>query len=396
MEVIFLIGLAEAVFLALLIYSKKNKSVADFVLASWLTFIGIELLFYYFFYTKYDLQHPHLLGISVFFPMLQGPFMFIYVSILISEKRVFKKSLIFHALPFLIITIYSIFDFYILPASVKLDYYNEIAVSPPIVYAIGQTLNITLGPVYIIWSLLVLRKHRKNISSNFSYTENINLNWLKYVLLSLGLIWVTVIIVTVLKDLLHIIPENFASASIYISVTVGVFLLGYFGFKQQSIYTDIPLESARATIKQHAQKEKKQDQEIKVDSFRKHEERYGKSGLKEYDADIFLNNLLKFMEEEKPYLDNKLSLKQLAELIGLSTNHLSQIINEKLNKNFFDFINEYRIKEVKRNLCDPKIKHYTLLAIAFQSGFNSKSSFNDIFKRNTGLTPSEFQKSLNT
>jgi len=100
------------------------------------------------------------------------------------------------------------------------------------------------------------------------------------------------------------------------------------------------------------------------------------------------------MEDEKPYLDNRLSLKQLAELIDLTTNHLSQIINEKLNKNFFDFINEYRIKEVKQNLSNPKLQHYTLLAIAFQSGFNSKSSFNDIFKKNTGLTPSEYQKNL--
>jgi len=83
----------------------------------------------------------------------------------------------------------------------------------------------------------------------------------------------------------------------------------------------------------------------------------------------------------------------MAQSLNLSTNHLSQIINEKLEMNFFDFINEYRVNEVKDRLSDPKYKHYTLLAIAFDSGFNSKSSFNSIFKQYTGLTPSEFQKS---
>jgi len=394
MEVIYLIGIAEAVFLTLLIFSKKNKSDSDIVLAAWLLFIGIELLFYYFFYTQYDLAHPHLLGIGVYFPILQGPFMFVYVSIMISERGRFKRSYILHAIPFLVISIYAIFDFYILSAGEKLIYYNEIVKSPPLLYAIGNNLNIILGPIYIIWSLLVLRKHAKNITSNFSYTERINLNWLKYVLFSLGLIWVTVIVVVTLDNILHIIPEDFASQYIFISISIAVFLLGYFGFKQQSIYTDIPIESARVAIKQHARKEQQQEQEIKVDSFRQHAKRYGKSGLKDEDADLFLNKLLFYMEDEKPYLDNRLSLKQLAELIDLTTNHLSQIINEKLNKNFFDFINEYRIKEVKQNLSNPKLQHYTLLAIAFQSGFNSKSSFNDIFKKNTGLTPSEYQKNL--
>jgi len=396
MEVIYLIGIAEAVFLTLLIFSKKNKSDSDIVLAAWLLFIGIELLFYYFFYTQYDLAHPHLLGIGIYFPILQGPFMFVYVSIMISERGRFKRSYILHSIPFLVINIYAIFDFHILSASEKLIYYNEIAKSPPLLYAIGNYLNIILGPIYIIWSLLVLRKHAKNITSNFSYTERINLNWLKYVLFSLGLIWVTVIVVVTLDNILHIIPEDLASQYIFISISIAVFLLGYFGFKQQSIYTNIPIESARVAIKQHARKEQQQEQEIKVDSFRQHAKRYGKSGLKDEDADLFLNKLLFYMEDEKPYLDNRLSLKQLSELMDLTTNHLSQIINEKLNKNFFDFINEYRIKEVKQNLSNPKLQHYTLLAIAFQSGFNSKSSFNDIFKKNTGLTPSEYQKNLNS
>jgi AraC-like DNA-binding protein len=82
----------------------------------------------------------------------------------------------------------------------------------------------------------------------------------------------------------------------------------------------------------------------------------------------------------------------VAEKLNVSTNNLSQIINEKLGKNFYDFVNEYRVETAKELLLNPKKQHLTLLAIAFDSGFNSKSSFNNVFKKQTSLTPSEFKK----
>ncbi|MBL4709912.1 MAG: helix-turn-helix transcriptional regulator [Flavobacteriales bacterium] len=96
------------------------------------------------------------------------------------------------------------------------------------------------------------------------------------------------------------------------------------------------------------------------------------------------------MDEEKPYLNGKLSLKEVAAHLDISVNHLSQMINEQLSKSFFDFVNEYRVKEVKKQLEELKYKEFTLLSIAHNSGFNSKSSFNSIFKKLTGFTPSEY------
>ena len=394
MEVIFLIGMAEATFLAVLIFSKKNKSVADYVLAIWMLFIGLHLLFHYFHYTKLDLQYTHLLAISAFFPILQGPFLFVYVAILINEKGEFKKSYLWHALPFIFFMTYGMFDFYLLGAEKKLEYYLIIDNSAPFLYSIGFFLNISLGPFYLLWSLILLKRHKRIIAEKFSYTEQITLNWLIYVLISMGLIWFTVLITTIVNDILELLPTEFGSDLIYISVTIAVFIMGYFGFRQQSIYTNVSIESARVALNKHAVKEQNQAPNIKIESFRQQAERYGKSGLKDSEAITYLDKLLQFMDKEKPYLDNNLSLKHLAELMNLSTNHLSQIINEKLNKNFFDFINEYRVNEVKQYLSNPKFKHYTLLAIAYESGFNSKSSFNSIFKKNTDLTPSEFQKNL--
>jgi AraC-like DNA-binding protein len=98
------------------------------------------------------------------------------------------------------------------------------------------------------------------------------------------------------------------------------------------------------------------------------------------------------MASEKPYLDPNLSLPQLANDSGIPSHYLSQIINETFGLNFFDFINQYRVEEVKTKIVDPKFDSYSLLGIAFECGFNSKSAFNRIFKKSTGLTPREYKR----
>ena len=100
------------------------------------------------------------------------------------------------------------------------------------------------------------------------------------------------------------------------------------------------------------------------------------------------------MVKEKPYLNGKLTLKEVADSLDISENHLSQVINGQLHVNFFDFINEYRVELVKAKMNDPDYNHYTLLGVAMDCGFNSKSSFNAIFKKMTGLTPTEYLRTL--
>ncbi|MEO1097062.1 MAG: AraC family transcriptional regulator, partial [Bacteroidota bacterium] len=150
-------------------------------------------------------------------------------------------------------------------------------------------------------------------------------------------------------------------------ITIYIFFMGYFGLRQPYIFTD------------------------KV--ITKPEQRYQKSGLDADRSANLIKQLNELMEEEKPYLNSKLTLSELAERLGSSKNHLSQAINETIGKNFFDYINAYRIEEVKVRMKNPDHDHVTLLGIALDSGFSSKSSFNNIFKKVTGQTPSEFKKS---
>jgi AraC-like DNA-binding protein len=102
--------------------------------------------------------------------------------------------------------------------------------------------------------------------------------------------------------------------------------------------------------------------------------------------------LLMIMETEKLYRNSRLSLKELAERMGFTENRLSQVINEGLNKNFYDFVNDYRVNEVIDVIRSRQRPHLTLLGLALEAGFNSKSSFNNIFRQKTGMTPSEFRK----
>lgn len=138
---------------------------------------------------------------------------------------------------------------------------------------------------------------------------------------------------------------------------------------------------------------------ISIDNAQKYDHleeqiQYLKSGLKKDESKKYLDILVTFMEQQKPFLDSKLTLKKLADHLEISSNHLSQVINENLDQNFFDFINTYRIDEVKNRLKNPKYKDYTILSIAYESGFNSSSVFYRNFKKITGKSPSEYMKTL--
>ena len=98
------------------------------------------------------------------------------------------------------------------------------------------------------------------------------------------------------------------------------------------------------------------------------------------------------MAKDKLYQSPELTLALFAEKVNIPSYYASQVINEKLDCNFFDFVNGYRIEAAMAMLVNPKYNHYTIVAIAFEAGFNSKSAFYSAFKKITNLTPSQFRK----
>lgn len=119
--------------------------------------------------------------------------------------------------------------------------------------------------------------------------------------------------------------------------------------------------------------------------------RYLKSGLSSVEAEKMFQRIVDYFETQKPYLDSELRMDDLAKMMELNRNHLSQAINEVGKTPFWNFVNMNRLTEAKRRLKDPSMNHYTIEAIALDSGFNSLSTFNSWFKRVVGVTPKEWR-----
>jgi AraC-like DNA-binding protein len=123
--------------------------------------------------------------------------------------------------------------------------------------------------------------------------------------------------------------------------------------------------------------------------------KYRKSSLSESGKQKILDNIILELETRHYFSDNLASLSELAKKIGESPHHVSQVMNEKLNKSFFELLGTYRIEEAKRLLSDDKKNNLTVEEISEMVGYNSKTAFNNAFKKITGKTPSEFRKSVN-
>ena len=369
MGIVYIIGVVQAYFIVILLLNKKSKSLSDKILALWMFITGTHLLLFYLDFEGYTLRYPLILGIAVPLPLVTGPFLYLYVRTLISKSQKFKLHYFLHFIPAL--TYYAfLFPVYLMTREEQLSFiYDVVPVNEPLYITIFAFLIDLSGIVYIVWSLILLRNHKKFIDENFSFEENINLRWLRNVILGIALIWTIVLLGTLWNEI------DF-SGYVYIAVVIFIFLIGYFGIRQGSIFSNYrPSQTSEGTTDSPANK-------------------YQKSTLNSDQAKAYLEKLLEYMEQEAPYLESRLTLPQLALKLNVNSNHLSQVINENLDQNFYHFINGYRIKEFKERVESDTKNRYTLLAHASESGFSSKSSFNEVFKKITGITPSEYKRQL--
>ncbi|RXM50473.1 MULTISPECIES: helix-turn-helix domain-containing protein [unclassified Chryseobacterium] len=222
---------------------------------------------------------------------------------------------------------------------------------------------------YTLLSYITIRKHQRKIQQFSSNTEGINLNWLEYIILVILAVNIIYVVYNLFYD-----PKslNFFINAVFLLV---IYCVGYYSLKQKEIY---PLE------------EKQREELISIQDDSDSEEVKKKLISDEELLRIKLK-LEKSMESQKPYLDSELNLIKLAEMLSVSTHHLSYVINTGFQKNFFQYVNEFRVEYAKQLLKDSNSK-LSILGIAYESGFNSKTSFNTTFKKVTGQTPSEFKK----
>ncbi|BAP32045.1 quinolinate synthetase A [Chryseobacterium sp. StRB126] len=222
---------------------------------------------------------------------------------------------------------------------------------------------------YTLLSYITIRKHQRKIQQFSSNTEGINLNWLEYIILVILAVNIIYVVYNLFYD-----PKslNFFINAVFLFV---IYCVGYYSLKQKEIY---PLEE-----KQREELISIQDDSDSVDVKRKL--------MPNEELERIKTQLENIMETQKPYLDSELNLIKLAEMVSVSTHHLSYVINTGCQKNFFQYVNEFRVEHAQQLLKDSESK-LSILGIAYESGFNSKTSFNTTFKKVTGQTPSEFKK----
>jgi AraC-like DNA-binding protein len=229
--------------------------------------------------------------------------------------------------------------------------------------------------LYLLFSIKRLIRHSSSIKNEFSDIDRINLAWLRNLLLGLGCIYLLYLGDQFFPDLMGM---NILGDMVTVMAVILIYSMGYFGLRQPAIFT-------RASIAQPAAVE------AGVDPA---EEKYRRSGLDKETSRVFLNELTGHMEANKPYLEGDLVLPQLAQQLGISANYLSQVINEQLHVNFYDFINGYRVEEAKGLIRNAGPKNTNILNIALDSGFNSKSAFYTAFKKATSMTPTQYRKTV--
>jgi len=366
---IFVIGAAQAIQLAVFLLRKKENKTANKLLAITMIIFSIDFILGVLYVTGNILKFPQLIILNISFPFLYGPNIYLYVLLLTKNQKNFKPLYLLNYIPFFTIHFCGLFIFYFKDQSfyATLLYGNQFWYTQIITNLIPVS-----GIIYTAFSVMLAIKYNKAIRNSFSNIDKINLKWLIYLVTGTIIIWLIVVFAFIVE--LFAGTHN-ANLLIYVGMSVFLFGIGYKSLKQPEV----------SIVK--LQDKEEEDSKSKT-------QHYKKSGLSDAAASDYLNKLFKYVEENKPYLKNDLNVSDLAAGVEISTHNLSEIINSKLGQNFYDFINKYRIEEVKKLIEKDKNTVYSILALGYDAGFSSKSAFYSAFKKVTGITPAQYRSDI--
>jgi len=381
-EVLFTIcglGFLQGIFLGILIYwhPKSDKSV------------NCMLALYIFFFSSI-MTFPLIIRLvtwrnSAFIqpiPLLVGPFLYLYL-------RGFKERITFmkawpHFIAFIV---------FIVPVYLNIDYYahkypqateltGDVIRKPSTLTIIYFRLAHMI--VYYFLSRRLLNSYQREIKYMFSDTSHIDLQWGRLLINGYLCLVVAAIIIF---PLMAIYPEHFYLL-LLILVAIGtpyIYLVSIKGISQPSMWqvqTDHNKEQIEKAF-QEARQFEIENEKKKIET---------KADAADGKLEPIVKRVISLMEVDKLFHEPELTLQQLANRLQMPTYLVSQAINDRLNKNFYELINEYRVQEAKKLLIDPRNANFTILSIGFEAGFNSKTTFNTVFKKFTGQTPTEYRE----
>jgi AraC-like DNA-binding protein len=363
LAVLNLLGAAQGLFLSVMLLGVKGgNKVANRILATLVATIALFVTGAVVRTTHYEIVFPHLSRIHDPLPFLAVPLIFLYVRTLTSKTPSFPKRECLHFVPFILCCAY-LLPYFLQSREAKLAYLLSEYSYPSLGswYYVRSALIILQAGLYLTLTVLTILAFVKGSRRQASSADKAVLFQIRF--------FVTGFLVIFAGGVLRYLIDHTAKTNLLVPLGASVFIyaLGYVSFRNPQVLARADEPPTR---------------------------KYESSTLTPETSERYLKRLLQSMNEEKLYLDAELTIAKLAERLSIPSPHLSQTINERLNQNFVDFINTYRVEEAKRKLVDPRKRHYSVLAIAEEAGFNSKSSFNSVFKKHARMTPSEFRKAF--
>ncbi len=250
--------------------------------------------------------------------------------------------------------------------------------------------------IYLRITFCFLKRLNKTYKDNYSTLHKNNLEWYKYLIFGFAIIVVIDSLCTLYELYYAVIPWNIGTLIAFIMVAMYL-LLGYKGlFQSRILMPDFLLNkidsqdsNAAAQQKAYVQPPGEDLQELHIKATARQLDSFSQPEINELSQ-----KLMKLLRDEKIYLNEELSLTELSDRMAISNKKLSELLNQHLNTTFYNLINDYRINEVKRRLDAGDADKYTVVSIAYDSGFQSKASFYRIFKQREGISPSDYRKKV--
>jgi AraC-like DNA-binding protein len=365
MEHLLVVGGVHALFTATFLLTKRSRTLNDTVLAVWMVFMALPLIAGATAQAWPDKFIP-ILRADLIYPLTYGPFMWLYVITLTGDVTRIMRPQLLHFLPFVGVSIVQLMTGWA-PAPPN----PELVRFSAAIRVIGA-VNVTVLLAYTAAVFWRLARHDKEVLEHFSNLPNhVTLGWLRWMTAGMTGVFLLMFLAAFLS-----VPSMLGAH--LVALVASILMLSFFGLQQDRVFNIADRSDDSATPP--------------LSSTNKSKPRYDRSGLTTDRADVIAARLEQFMQTKQPFLDPDLTIEALAKRLAVPRHHLTEVISEHHQKNFYLFVNEYRIQATKQALKDPARSGETLLDIAYASGFNSKSPFNTAFKQLTGMTPSQYRR----
>ncbi len=367
MPLIILVGQGYLFAVLLFVRFYKKRKSSDLILALFLVITGLRCTSYIIGFMSWYDTFPNT-KINYFLPdfsLILGPLVYFYVKSITIQTFSFSKKDLWHFAPWGVYIALQVFVYVYDSQQPNFDDVQNGVLHVKINFGIATymvVIGIVSRMIYFFLAAKIFVEFKAKLLQFFSNTYKVELNWLRNFLIAYLTLFVLRILFITFDFTIDLSwTQNWWW---YLFASMVLVYLGLMG-----VFADLgKLTELKFIERSHEIKDQKNevDETVKV-------------------------KLTEYMNTEKVYLQPDLTLAELSKQLSIPVNQLSKVINTGFDKNFNDFVNEFRIEEVKKALLDPSNQQYSILGIAFNCGFNSKATFNRVFKKVTGSSPSEFQ-----